>query len=542
MKKITQTLFGLFLAGAFPALAQQFQHSVEIGGDDYGNRMLIDGSNVTVVGASNVSGSGYDLLIASGDINGNFTNVGMGGGAGNETARAIEKLSSGNTIVAGASSSFSPVPGVDDLLIVNLDNTGSPTWINVLGTDSLDRIFAVKEGNDGNIIVAGQTKQGDISRFNGLIAKLNFMDGSVIWSKSVGTQYTNEVIYDIAVISGLGYLIAGYTGVNVMGLNENFLVLLNEDGTKNAALIFGATADDDARSIINPGAGKLYIAGNTRNIGQGSGEAFLARLDVGSFPVITMDWFKTYGGTGNESLQRATMNAAGDAIIMVGSTNSFGTGGDAFAIEVDLDGVIQFAKIYGEAGADFFIDVADGGDGGYVAAGYSNSFGGIQNNLWVVGMASDGSTPCNFSDAPFVEETISNSVAYLSQSHSSLDDIVSTDSTLTPRVVMILPVQAVPTTTDICAPLSVDENTDVNKLNIYPNPAGDMLNFNFGVNASEAKGLIIYNALGAKVYETTLSNITSVFTADISHLANGFYTAVVFMNNDQTTAKFTVAK
>ena len=544
IKNFTKAVFVVLITGAVPALAQQFQVAPDVSGDDYVNKVLINGSSVTCVGGTNATGAGsYDAMLLSGDLNGTFSSQVQIGGAGSETFRAIHKFTTNTTAIAGASNSFSTTPAnIDDILVAMLGITGTPLWITVLGTDSIDRTFAIKEGNDGSVIVAGQTKQGGANaKFNGIVSKLNATTGTVIWSKSVGTEYTNEVIYDVQPI-GNGYLVLGYSGVNVIGLNDCMAVILNEDGTKSGAFIFGGPGDDDARSYVNGPSSKFFVAGNARNIGQGNGDAFLARFDVTNFPPV-LDWFKTYGGTASESFSTACPNSSNNGVILVGSTQSFGTGGDAFAISVDSDGAIVWSKVYGGTGADFFQNVAEDGSGGFVAAGFSNSFPGTNNDAWIVRMDANGSSLCNESTAAFVAETIANNVAYADFTHASLADIVSTDSTLTVRNISALASNNNAVTPNtLCSTVSVDENSAADVVSVYPNPAGETLNLNFGVNAADAKGMIIYNALGAKVYETTLSNITSVFSADISNLANGFYTAIIMMNNAEVTAKFSVAK
>jgi len=545
IKNFTKAISFLTLAGALSANAQQFQVSQDLTGDDYGNRILVDvNGSVNIVGATSATGAGsYDMMIEGLSSSGAHQGGGQLGGTGLETARAVAAFTDGSSVTAGASNTLAPVLGLDDAMILKLDNTGSPDFYAVLGTDSLDRFFEVDEGNDASIIAAGQYARSiGSNKSDGLVAKLDAATGAVTWAKTIGFQFSNEVIYDFLPINGVGYAAVGYSGVNVIGLNDNLFFLLNEDGTKNTCFVFGGPGDDDARSVIDNGSGKIFVAGNSRNIGQGSGEAFLARFDVSGFPTIVLDWYKTYGESGSESLQRAIYNPATGGVLMVGTTASFGNGDEGFAVMVDANGVIQWSKVYGGAGGDYFQDAALDGAGGFFLSGYSSSFGGTQSNLWLVRTDANGASLCNESNAAFIENTISNTVAYADFSNVALNDIVSTDVTLTTRDASAFAFnQNAPTANVLCTTIGVQEVSS-NTVSVYPNPAGSSLNFNFGVNAADAKGLVIYNALGAKVYETTLSNVTSVFTADISNLANGMYTAVVFMNNSQVTAKFTVAK
>lgn len=544
IKNFTKALSFLTLAGALSANAQQFQVSQDLTGDDYGNRILLSGSSVNIVGATSATGAGsYDMMVEEMNTSGVHQGGGQIGGTGLETARAAALFTDGSRIFGGASNSLAPFLGLDDAMFLKLDNMGSPDFYTVLGTDSVDRIFEVGEGNDNAIVAAGQYARSiGSNKSDGLVTKLDASTGAVVWAKTIGFQFSNEVIYDFMPVNGVGYVAVGYSGINVIGLNDNLFFLLNEDGTKNTCFVFGGPGDDDARSIMDNGTGKIYIAGNSRNIGQGNGDAFLARFDVSAFPTIVLDWYKTYGESGSESLQRAIYDPTNGGILMVGTTSSFGNGDEGFAVYVDANGVIQWSKVYGGTGNDYFQDAAADGSGGFYLSGYSNSFGGTSNNLWLVRTDANGASLCNESNAVFIENTISSSVAYADFSNTALNDIVSTDVTLTARNVSTFAFgQNPPTANVLCTTIGVEEVSS-NAVSVYPNPAGSSLNFNLGANANDAKGLIIYNALGAKVFETTLNNVTSVYTADITNLANGMYTAVVFMNNSQVTVKFTVSK
>ncbi len=546
MKNFTKAFSLLLMFCATSAVAQQYQVTHDLSGDDYGNRMLVVGSDVSIVGATSATGAGsYDLMVTGLNSSGSYNGGGQIGGTGIETARAVAAFTDGSTAIAGASNSLAPALGLDDMMVLKLDNTGQPAFYTVLGTDSVDRTFAVKQGNAGTIIVMGQNGRSiGSTKSDGLAVKLDATTGTVLWSKKIGFQFSNEVIYDIMPINGVGYAAIGYSGVSVIGANDNLFFLLNEDGTKNSTFVFGGPGDDDARSVVENGSGKIYVAGNSRGIGQGGGDAFLARFDVSGFPTIVLDWYKTYGATGEESLQRAVYNPANGGVVMVGTTTSFGNGNEAFALSVDNNGVLQWSRTYGGTGTgnDYFQDVALDGSGGFYGAGYSNSFGGTQNDLWLVRMDATGSSVCNNTAAVFVEATISNTVAYADFTDVALNDIVSTDVTLTVRNVATFTFnQNTPTANVLCTTIGVQEVSS-SAVSVYPNPAGETLNFNFGANAANAKGLVIYNAVGAKVYETNLNSVTSIFSADISNLANGFYTVVVLMNDAQVTAKFTVTK
>jgi len=51
----------------------------------------------------------------------------------------------------------------------------------------------------------------------------------------------------------------------------------------------------------------------------------------------------------------------------------------------------QWAKVYGEHDADWIYDISETSDGGYIAAGYTLSFGrGVESNAWLMKLSNDG--------------------------------------------------------------------------------------------------------------------------------------------------------
>ncbi len=105
-----------------------------------------------------------------------------------------------------------------------------------------------------------------------------------------------------------------------------------------------------------------------------------ATLNPGTFATA-------YGGSGDETVWSIRKTPDG-GMIVGGSTNSSGAGGfDGMLIKLDSVGNILWQKTYGGSGHDFFNSVQQTGDGGYIAVGYTLSFGagdGTNGDFWVV--------------------------------------------------------------------------------------------------------------------------------------------------------------
>ncbi len=101
-------------------------------------------------------------------------------------------------------------------------------------------------------------------------------------------------------------------------------------------------------------------------------------------------WSALYGGEGSEEVEGLALTADG-GLIASGSTDSFADpNGDAWLIRVDGDGQVRWQKTYGGPGDDWLVDVQATPDGGFIAVGFTRSFGAGQEDVWVLKLAADG--------------------------------------------------------------------------------------------------------------------------------------------------------
>jgi hypothetical protein len=85
-------------------------------------------------------------------------------------------------------------------------------------------------------------------------------------------------------------------------------------------------------------------------------------------------WTRTYDG-GNTEVGCEVQQTSDDGYIIVGYTNSFGAGGyDVWLLKTDSLGDTLWTKTYGGSLNDYGRSVHQTLDGGYICAGYSNSF------------------------------------------------------------------------------------------------------------------------------------------------------------------------
>lgn len=87
-------------------------------------------------------------------------------------------------------------------------------------------------------------------------------------------------------------------------------------------------------------------------------------------------------------------------------------------------------------------------------------------------------------------------------------------------------------------------NDDDNFINIYPNPANDILNIALMDNSADVLGITIYNSMGELVYSTSRNTIkgSNFFTLPTDNLSKGIYTVVLNHTRISKTEKLLISR
>jgi hypothetical protein len=244
-----------------------------------------------------------------------------------------------------------------------------------------DVASSVQQTSDGGYIVAGWT-----NLVNGALLIKTDMSGDVQWAKSYRIAYDN-VAYSVQQTSDGGYIVAGWTNFWSGGHNyDAFLIKTNASGNVQWAKTYGGTNNDSAYSVQQTSDGGYILAGVTYSFGAGGGDAFLIKTNASG----NVQWAKTYGGAGIDKFISVQQTSDG-GYIAVGYTSSFGAGGyDVFLVKTDANGNIIWAKTYGGWNNDIASSVRQTSDGGYIVAGTTWSFGTGNGDVFLIKTDANG--------------------------------------------------------------------------------------------------------------------------------------------------------
>jgi hypothetical protein len=186
-----------------------------------------------------------------------------------------------------------------------------------------------------------------------------------------------------------GYIVAGY-GTNVP--HDICLARIGPLGDSLWIKTYGGSLPDKAYSVRRTSDNGFIVAGHTDSFGPGVVNVYLLKTDS----LGNVLWERTYGGSASD--QGWAVRQTGDGgYIVAGVTMSFGEGaGDAYLLKTDSLGNVLWERAFGGPSPDRAFSVAETQDGGYVLAGRTRSYGAGESDVYLIKTDSLGlGIPCD---------------------------------------------------------------------------------------------------------------------------------------------------
>ena len=313
-----------------------------------------------------------------------------------ETANSIQQTQDGGFIVAGT----------NGYLITKFNSDGTVNWQKEYMLEFFDEAQSIRQTRDGGYIVVGTSALNYYD--NMWIIKLN-AEGDAEWQKEInleenpnhrGRAYSVKETFDLAgpEENPNGYIVAGTT-IHLTGATYDIWVLkLNLNGTINWQKTYNLHTDGAysiEQTFDQPGNPNGYVvAGST---GYFYGNAWLLKLNLDG----SIDWEKIYGGSSRQAnsikqTRDGGFIVAGFGWAEQGDPNELATGRHFWVAKLDSYGLVQWQKVYGgsisEDVAFSVEEVLDPSENpnGYVVAGETSNFGAGQKDVWVLKLDLDG--------------------------------------------------------------------------------------------------------------------------------------------------------
>lgn len=329
---------------------------------------LKDGGTM-IAGMSRSYGRGRsDMMIVRMDKKGKTLWRSSYGGKKRDDAYAITRSSDGNFFAVGSSESFSN-DGDKDVYVVKFDKDGKRIWQKTYGGAESDVGKSVVAVNNGGILIAGFTNSYGKDRTDVYILYID-KDGKEIWSKAIGGKEEDEA-HDISLTADGGFVVVGSTASYGKGREDFYILKFDGNGKFLWDKVYGGVESDILHTLTPTRDGGFVVAGETKSF-----ESKHKDIDIIKY---TKDgeqvWHKIFGFDSKDWVNDI-IKIPGGGYLLAGTTKSFGFGKfDFYVLEIDSKGSSVWANVFGGETKDIAHALTRTKDGKIIVVGETDSFG-----------------------------------------------------------------------------------------------------------------------------------------------------------------------
>jgi len=301
----------------------------------------------------------------------------------NGGAYSIQQTDDGGYIVAGYETSLLGPTGYD-FWILKLSSSGHTEWQRAYGGNGPDMARSIQQTIDGGYVIAGYISPSTLAERGFCVLKLDSA-GDIEWQRACGGN-DEDWPTSIQQTSDGGYIVAGITTSFGAGDYDYWILKLSASGDIEWQKAYGGSSFDSATSTQQTSDGGYIVAGYTSSFGTGGSDIWILKLTQ----LGDIEWQKTYGGVGSEWTTSIQLTTEGGYIVS-GYTSSFDNGtGDIWILKLFPSGDIDWQRVYKGNSSDGAHSVQQTVDGGYIVAGFTESFGVGRRDVWVLKLSSSG--------------------------------------------------------------------------------------------------------------------------------------------------------
>jgi hypothetical protein len=214
--------------------------------------------------------------------------------------------------------------------------------------------------------------------------------GDTLWTRTYG-GYNEDESYAVAEVSDApegGFIVAGRTNSYGAGYHDFYLIRTYANGDTIWIRTYGGDQRDYGWAVAVTPDGCFAVAGQTASFGAGREDVWLLKIDADGDTL----WTRTYGG-GNADIAYSVAVTADSGFILGGYTDPEGSDRyDVLLIRTDLNGDVLWTRTYGGPSPDYVESVAQTYDGGFIAAGLTESYGAGWQDVYLIRTDANGDT------------------------------------------------------------------------------------------------------------------------------------------------------
>lgn len=269
-------------------------------------------------------------------------------------------------------------------LIFSTGLSAQTNFYNHIGDSGDDIAYSIINTDDGNLMLTFSTSTSASSDDNIALVKLT-EDGNLIWKKVYGGS-ARDFPRSLIQTSDGGFAILASTYSYGSGHEDFLLIKTDVSGNIQWSKTYGGPQEERAFTLKQTPDGGYIMGGSTQSYGYGFRDAYMVKTDANG----NAEWSTSLGGGQAENCFTIQITSEGN-YLLTGSEYSFGPGPWGFwIIELDQFGQVNWIKTYGGSGEEHSRIIEKTNDGNYLIFTHTTSFGAGNWDYLVTKVTPDG--------------------------------------------------------------------------------------------------------------------------------------------------------
>lgn len=306
------------------------------------------------------------------------------GGPDQELGYSVEQTFDRGFVICGSTASFGA--GSSDIFLIRTNAEGDEIWSKTYGGSESEIGYSVQQTPDRGFIIAGFTYSYGAGNGDVYLVRTDFA-GDTLWTRTYGGSEFDWG-YSVDQTSDGGYIIAGSTTSFGAETGDAYAIRTDSLGITVWARGYGGHQTDYARSVEQTTDGGFILAGTTYTFGTASGDLYIIKTDASGAP----EWTRTFGQDRVDEGNSVTQTYDGGYIVAGETYSSQTVSRDIYLVRLDASGDSLWTKTFGGFDRDVAWSVRQTADAGYIVAGFTESSGAGDQQVYLLRTDSLGDT------------------------------------------------------------------------------------------------------------------------------------------------------
>jgi hypothetical protein len=285
-----------------------------------------------------------------------------------------QQTADGGFVIGGTTESYiHGTPYDTDFLVYKVTAAGQKQWRKNYGGGEYDNFGQVIQTSDGGYAVCGRTQSYTHGSWDFLVYRLDAA-GQKLWRKNYGGADDDRGRRIVQTADG-GFAVSGTSHTYTNGDQDLLVYRLDASGNKLWRKNYGGIQHEGGGYINTTSDGGFILCGSTYTYTNGDSDCLIYRLNAAGQKL----WRRNYGGV-NSDYGTVARETADGGFILAGYSNTYSTMSaldlvpaqyDCILYRLDDTGHKQWRRTYGGLQGDYCWDIRQTADRGFVFLGYT---------------------------------------------------------------------------------------------------------------------------------------------------------------------------